>query len=253
MNKSQLLVFVIIFFNFTEVSSPSIINQWVIWNVGQGQWLTLIQTDECLHFDAGGEFYYFKTIQQKILKNCALKLNRLYLSHWDYDHYSFIPILAKNISQICWQNKPHLIKKNKLSLKTFQLNIKPCPEQNNKYTQLETWTPFWFKNSNESSSVFKINTLLTMGDLPQKQEQHYVTEMHKYSLHNVKILILGHHGSKTSTSLSLLENLPSLTLTIASARYAKYKHPHQSTLKNIYKFNKPLLKTEDWGNIWIEN
>ena len=88
------------------------------------------------------------------------------------------------------------------------------------------------------------------GDSPIQLEKLWATDFKSITL--TRILILGHHGSRTSTGKDLLAHLPQLQFSIASARYAKYKHPHQETLNRLSEYNIPILKTEDWGNIWFE-
>lgn len=70
-------------------------------------------------------------------------------------------------------------------------------------------------------------------------------------LKSVRVLALGHHGSRTSTSKDLLKELPNLKLAIASARKRRYGHPHRETVEALGKFKVPILSTEDWGNIVI--
>ena len=247
------LVFLICFFYLNNARAPIYNNYWIVWNVGQGQWVSQIKTDECLHFDAGGEYLYYKLIHKKIILNCGNKLNRIFLSHWDFDHYSFIIHLARYLPQICWQSKPLLTRNIYWANKVNQLNIKKCSPEYFIKEPLTQWAPIWSKKSNDSSQVYLYQSTLMMGDLPQKQEVAFINEMSSIQLQKINVLILGHHGSKTSTSLPLLQKLPSLYFAIASARFLKYKHPHHDTLKRLYSFNIPLLKTEDWGNIWFND
>ncbi|MGE5086515.1 MAG: hydrolase, partial [Bacillota bacterium] len=54
----------------------------VVWNIGQGQWVTAINDSTCFHFDTGGEFFPWK----KLKKYCGDQKNQISLSHWDNDH-----------------------------------------------------------------------------------------------------------------------------------------------------------------------
>ena len=65
--------------------------QLIVWNVGQGQWVTLIDRSECWHFDTGGEIAPW----DGLIELCATRLNRIFLSHWDKDHISFANGLAR--------------------------------------------------------------------------------------------------------------------------------------------------------------
>ncbi|MBK7961611.1 MAG: hypothetical protein IPK04_10715 [Bdellovibrionales bacterium] len=68
----------------------------------------------------------------------------------------------------------------------------------------------------------------------------------------IKVLILGHHGSKTSTSEALLQRLPRLKFAIATARESRYGHPHFVVLNRLRQHRIPILRTEDWGHIGLE-
>jgi len=241
------LVVFMITFKIKFAESPVYINNWVVWNVGQGLWVTHILPDECHHYDAGGEFGSFKTIKKTLLNYCGYKLNKLNLSHWHYDHFLNIPSLAKSIPKLCWLNWPEFGHTKKPVQKIFTLNIPTCKKSD---TALKIWTPATAKDMNASSLIFYTEKVLLTGDSPVQQEKLWVTEFAEPTA--TKILILGHHGSRTSTGPHLLNHLPNLRLSIASARYAKYKHPHKDTVARLAKFRIPVLKTEDWGNIWFK-
>ncbi|WP_413584632.1 ComEC/Rec2 family competence protein [Bdellovibrio sp. HCB274] len=104
-------------------------------------------------------------------------------------------------------------------------------------------------DTNAASQVVAFKRFLFPGDSPIKAESlwqglPWVT--------NARVLVLGHHGSRTSTSEELLDHLPVLKMAIASARWERYKHPHAEVIYRLKKRQIPLLKTEDWGNIWFE-
>jgi hypothetical protein len=48
--------------------------QFIIWNVGQGQWTTYDTLEICYHFDVGGEHFPLKKIRQL----CRHKQNEIY-------------------------------------------------------------------------------------------------------------------------------------------------------------------------------
>lgn len=246
MKKTSFLIFMIIFFKIKTAETPEYINIWVAWDVGQGQWVTHILPDECHHFDIGGEPGSFKNVKKKLIYFCNKKMNKLSLSHWDYDHFMNIPLLSRTLPNICWENKPIYFNSKKTAQKILDLQISACSQ---KTRDLNIWTPSTSKTSNESSLIFYSSYVLMTGDSPVQQEKIWASEFK--SIPSTKVLILGHHGSRTSTGKFLLENLKSLNFSIASARYQKYKHPHREALSRLAEFNIPVLKTEDWGNIWF--
>lgn len=106
------------------------------------------------------------------------------------------------------------------------------------------------QSSNDSSQIVYSKTFQTLipGDSTKKQEKIWRFKTPS----TAQGLILGHHGSRTSTSKELLQTLPNLKWAIASARYEKYRHPHKDVLKNLKAHRIPILKTEDWGHIRIQ-
>lgn len=241
------IIFFIVLFKIKSANTPEYLNIWVVWNVGQGQWVSHILSDECFHYDMGGEFGSFKNIKKKLLHLCGTKINKLNLSHWDYDHFANIPSLSQTLPKICWQNKPEFGKTKKAVQKILNLNIPDCHQLD---ANLKIWKPLTAQNTNESSMIFYTDRVLITGDSPIKNEKIWAYELSP--ILSTRVLILGHHGSRTSTGDILLSKLNNLNYSIASARYLKYKHPHQDTLSRLSKYQIPVLKTEDWGNIWFE-
>ncbi len=215
--------------------SPATVHELIFWNVGQGQWSTVVTDSECFHFDMGGERAPIK----KIKKICYQKNQILYLSHYDWDHRSFIYPFAKD-QKICLGNKPLQIKKKKISMP-----LSPCGESGPHSVDLifegETRT------SNGSSQVFfeRLTLALFPGDSTASQEKKWS----RHHFKNVQVLALGHHGSQTSSSNYLLHQLKNLKLAVASSRFEKYGHPHKEVIARLKRNRIPLLSTEDWGNI----
>jgi competence protein ComEC len=87
------------------------------------------------------------------------------------------------------------------------------------------------------------------GDSPIDQEKLWI---HNFKLNRARILILGHHGSQTSTGKDLLKSLKRVRLAIASSRHRRYGHPHMKTQTALRARAIPLLTTEEWGTIRIE-
>ena len=245
--RFNFILFFILFFNSSLIKNKDLVNYWVIWNVGQGQWITHIISDKCLHYDVGGESGSFQNIRRKLIAACAEKENLIFLSHWDYDHYINIPSLVNSLKSVCWQSRPPLSDKQNISIKKIlNLRINYCVDQ---YLGANYWIPASGKNTNQKSFIYLDEGVLLPGDSPQATEKIWAKKF--FPIYTTEILILGHHGSRTSTSLLLLNKLPRLKLTIASARHGRYGHPHKETLTRLKKNKTPVLKTEDWGSIWI--
>lgn len=214
----------------------------VIWNVGQGQWITIAEQNTCFHFDMGGEFFPW----EKLEKLCRRRTNEVILSHWDWDHIGALgqSRLLKTLPDICIRSAP-LGTSSPRKMKIIK-KFRRCPGE---VPGLSSWSPPHSKNSNDSSRVYLFKNILMPGDSTKKMEEVWSKVPW---ISSARVLILGHHGSHTSTSDALLNRLASLKISISSARWRRYSHPHPQTLARLKRFNTLLLRTEDWGHIWLE-
>lgn len=209
----------------------------IVWNVGQGQWVTVIENDVCWHLDMGGEFAPWREIRER----CRHSANRVSLSHWDMDHIVFAPRARSQLPDLCLENAP--LGHSNPRKEAMILKIPKCKET----PPYLTWADPNAKSANQKSWVVLWRQLLVPGDSPRDEEKrwiHYFT-----GLENVRILVLGHHGSRTSTSQNLLAKVPALRVAIASARFRRYRHPHAEVVRALAQRKIPLLRTEEWGTI----
>ena len=217
------------------------LDQIIIWNVGQGQWTTVIQKNSCIHFDVGGEFLNIIKIKQA----CNRRNNFIYYSHWDWDHIGLSNQLKNSVHKICISRNP--IGKTKNYKKDFLSRIPNC----NKNLKGIREIPFKIqnpKNDNELSRIFIFDQkLLIPGDSTKKIERIWAKNLKK----SIRWLVVGHHGSNTSTHEILLSKLSMTQQAFVSARKSVYGHPHPKVLGRLKKKGISTLKTEDWGNIRI--
>mgnify|MGYP001183628743 FL=1 len=217
--------------------SPEIAPELVIWNVGQGQWVTLRDTESCRHFDMGGEFAPWR----QIIVACRELPNRVSFSHWDWDHVSFAGQARGFLPEICVSVRPGGVatEKKERGLSRYP----PCPGK------AAHWVSPNSRTANASSHVYLVDGILIPGDSSRAEEKIWSRAIAEVA--NARVLVLGHHGSRTSTSKELLRRLPRLRLAIASARERRYGHPHPEVMRELRMKRVPVLKTEDWGTIRI--
>lgn len=238
----KFLIGLYIFIIASLADAPGSQSYFIVWNIGQGQWITQVTPSRCSHFDFGGEIQYFQAIESRFHFLCSKKINELHLSHADLDHYAFLPLLLSRATKICWKIKPEdqrLLKFNSIP------RCKNSSDQNgagqNLFIECDR------TNRNDCSTIFRNAEFLMPGDSPTKIEKIWIRFL--TSPERIKVLILGHHGSATSTSPFLLKSLPRLHTTIASARFRVYGHPNKKVRERLKHFGLKVLKTESWGNI----
>lgn len=221
-------------------------NLLIVWNVGQGQWVTFKEQHECLHYDMGGEF---SRVPFQVMKFCSKVQNKIYFSHWDSDHISFANQFANLISQTCiaaMPGGPPPSDSKFANLDKLQKCISP-------HIASLIWQPLISlrekkMTSNDHSKIYLYKTILIPGDSPKKQEKKWSSLV---SNRKITGLILGHHGSRSSTSEYLLKSLSHLQWVVASARFNRYGHPHPEVIARLQKRKIPILKTEEWGSLFF--
>jgi competence protein ComEC len=249
MFKYLLIAGVMILLSPTVISKEALFkSSFIVWNVGQGQWTTLVDSQFCYHFDMGGE----RSPLSQVKRVCAEKENRIYLSHWDWDHISFALKAQKILKKACLAIPP-LGKSSAYKMRILKA-YKKCDLPSTADISLQELTHFTpedlGKKTNDLSHVLVAEkSILIPGDSTSQQEKIWSYEK---GLLQTRLLVLGHHGSKTSTSDELLSHLPRLKIAVASARQARYGHPHFEVLERLKKYRVPVLRTEDWGNIWFQ-
>lgn len=222
-----------------EFISHDLMAQFVIWNVGQGQMMSYISETFCVHIDIGGD----RTPPlKKIAQLCSQKTNQLLITHYDWDHIQFYNKILRKIPQLCLLEKvPDDLD---LKKKKFLADAHLCPAVKNSFVRT-IFTPSQF-SENQSRIYILNNQWLITGDTPGRSELRILNQLKGLRLTH---LILGHHGSKTSTTQALLNHLPDLQQAVVSARKKRYGHPHPIIVQRLQKKAVPLVSTELFGNL----
>jgi competence protein ComEC len=245
-----LLVFLLLGATKTEAS------ELIVWNIGQGQWVTWKTDRSCEHFDMGGE----RCPWRKIIHACGGRMNVAHFSHWDSDHLNFALQALRRLPHFCVAEQPagtgSLVKQKKFAqipmclANDSALDRASIEELDRPFQQGQRHR----KTSNELSRVFRLcEGVLIPGDSTIDAEKQWAPRLvEKMRFSRTGLLILGHHGSKTSTSEFLISRLPGLKEAVASARFARYGHPHPVVTERLKKHGVALLRTEDWGSLSFE-
>lgn len=220
-------------------------------DVGQGLFSTVSYKNYDFVFDCGstsnnnlGDYVSVPYFTKRGIN----EIDGVFISHWDSDHYSGVYGLidcdcinvkkffssSKNkdiYDDIIVLNKDDIIKVDK----NFEINILSPPDD------------IVISNKNNSSLVIQINfnkfILLLPGDIEVKVEQEIINDVVKSD-----ILILPHHGSKTSSSENFVNRINPKFAVISYGRN-NYGIPSDEILEKYKKVNSNILSTFYNGEI----
>lgn len=224
----------------------------IIFDVGQGLSLLIETRHHQILFDTGAAFEsgfnYFDAVTAPYLKQQRVdELDLLVLSHADNDH-------AGGVQAVLNRVKVARIETGAVKA----LGYAHC--NSGRYWQ---WDGVEFKyrhpiesdlhKSNNKSCVleFRVNQcrVLIMADMERALENQLMKSLSK-SAENV--LIVGHHGSNTSTTTELLVR-ENIDYAVISAGYQnRYNHPHPKVLNRLRDEKIKVYRTDKSGSVFVE-
>ena len=191
------------------------------------------------------------------LKSIGIKkINYLVLTHGDFDHMGEAINLVDNfnVEKVIFNCGSYndlekdLIKvldKNKIE---YYSCIKELNIDNNKLYFLNTKE---YDNENDNSNVIYTELygykFMFMGDAGVEKEMDI---LNKYNLSNIDVLKVGHHGSKTSSSKSFINEANPKYSIISVGKNNRYGHPNKEVL-NTLKYSK-IYRTDQVGSIMFK-
>jgi len=231
-------------------------------DVGQGQAIFLNLPEHKMLIDTGGTFdeeqfsIGKKVIIPYLMRQGIAQLDQVILTHLDQDHSGAFAEIEKVV-------KIDKVYSNEIDELLNQHKFEYCHQgQYWQYEDVRISVLAPAKNSlskarydrNELSCIIYIQVpqskshqnFLLMGDAGWETEYNLLAQ---YPDLKVDVLVLGHHGSKNSSSYDFLKQLQP-KLAIVSAGYAnRYGHPHPIVLKRLEALNIPVKTTIEQGSI----
>lgn len=212
-------------------------------DIGQGDAFILKDGRDVYLFDLGGPSFKSYNSGEKILlpllKSMGIKdIKAVFISHMDKDHAGNLEVINENFKvknvistslnedELSSYNFTPMAKGDRVKLKNGYIEaVFDGVDGDNK--------------NNKSLGLLiniKGNKILRLGDLESAYEDQLKVK--------ADILKLSHHGSRTSTSKTFIEDVnPQVTL-ISAGRNNTYGHPHKEVLENI-KASKVYNTQED--------
>ena len=261
-NKRYLIIFLIVILihlNFNNIF-PS--NYVYFYDIGQGDSILISINNKYTLIDTGGknsiesEFNSTYNMAEKItipvLKSLGIsKLDNLILSHGDLDHMGESINLVKSFSidKVIFNNDEYNELETELIRELDKRNMKYYKEVN-KVNDLIFLNTKLLDNENDNSNViyFELynHKFLFMGDSSIDKEKELID---KYNLKDIDVLKVGHHGSKTSSSKSFIDEISPKYSVISVGKNNKYGHPNKEVLNRLNKSN--IFRTDLDGGILI--
>ena len=234
----------IVFILFPNKKLPENHFQATIYDIGQGLSVLIQTQNHSLLFDTGKENTVSSLISSLYADNVK-NLDTLVLSHNDNDHDG-----GRNAIQAAFTPKTIFAGETN----AYDFATQHCT--GNTAWQLDgvdfEWlTPDTDENTagNDKSCVLRViangYALLITGDLSQQYEQKLVAT-YSNNLYS-QALILGHHGSKTSSSSLFLDTVKPDYAIVSAAYGNSYYHPHPSVLKRLNARHIAIYRTDYQG------
>jgi len=231
-------------------------------DVGQGDSSLVICGEHAMLIDTGDDSKG-TTVQNYIQKRGIKELDYLILTHPDKDHIGGAPVVITkfDIDQVFMSNYEK-------DTKIYQKVIQALDYKNLKYTTPKVGTKYplgsaeftiiapngdYSKSDDESnnSSVGILlengdNRFLFTGDAEEEAERDIVKNGIDIT---ADVYQVGHHGSKTSSSIKLLNAAGPTYAVISCEEGNENGHPHAQTLNNFRQMGIKVYRTDEQGSI----
>lgn len=227
-------------------------------NIGQGDSILICnQFKKCGLIDTGKQ----NSVINKIKKYTSPPLEFLILTHPDLDHTGKTLEIIKEIGvKRIFVNESSKAREIIKSIQQVQVRAFELKSHNDFIFGNYKFDIFWPLPDTELDSLDSNETSISIvlhnqnhrfylaGDLGTKLEEE---NQNRYSLNSITVAKLSHHGSKNSSSLSLLKSLAP-DVAIFSVGKNSYGHPNIRVIEDLNALKIPFLRTDLDGDIQIK-
>ena len=226
-------------------------------DVGQGQAILLQSEGKTFLVDCGGDYNKGASnmASETLLSQGIHNVDGIIVTHYDGDHAGGVPYLLTRISA---ENlflpfakdadglDAQLQDVSDATVHTVLEDVKICYGN----TEITIFAPVSYNSGNESSMCVLFQTkncaILIIGDRSERTERILVS---RYDLPKLDVLVVGHHGSKTSTCVELLEETTPEYAFISVGEGNAYGHPAQETIDRLLEFGCKIFRTDQCGTV----
>ncbi|MDV6314887.1 DNA internalization-related competence protein ComEC/Rec2 [Idiomarina sp. HP20-50] len=222
-------------------------------DVGQSQAVVLEKDGRAMLVDTGIEFNSGFSVAESVIEPFlnyhGLVPELVFISHGDKDHNGGIRFLSERYPELIWRGDS---------------SNKPCHAgESGSWNDIKwevLWpTPVYGRSENFSknnrSCVLRIRygnfTALLPGDIEMSAEQGLLERLDSPAEIASDVLLIPHHGSKTSTSWPLLQAVDADIYLISYGLHRGYRFPHRYTTERLLRTKKPWFGTKNKGQLTI--
>jgi competence protein ComEC len=248
---------------FTRLSASNGSLIVTVLDVGQGQCVLLQSGGSAALADCGGggAENAGDTAADRLHNLGKTSLDLLVLSHFDGDHVNGVPELFDRLDILAVAlpdaspDDPNRLEIEALAAKEGAqvLYVTARTEQSLGIATLILFPPQGGEGDNENGLAVQgtagdFDVLIT-GDMSSATEARLI----KYNdLPDIELLVVGHHGSKYSTSEDFLDAVTPETAVI-SVGYNSYGHPTEETLERLEERHIAVYRTDQNGSVTISS
>ncbi len=232
-------------------------------DVGQGQSLVLMQGEQTLVIDCGSIYTLDNAGERTgsyLISSGRRQIDVLLLTHLHADHCNGVTMLMNMlpVRQLILpadvEDEDGLLDEILEASEAHGTSVSyvSCAEERDfGAIHVRLFAPAGQGDANERCmmGVYSIGTydMLVTGDAPKAAEKDLLT---RYPLRDLELLIVGHHGSRYSSSGELLGSIGADTAVI-SVGYNTFGHPTFETLERLDAYGYRIYRTDLNGSIEI--
>ncbi len=239
-------------------------------DVGQGDSACIIYEDKTYMIDGGStsEKEIGKYVLERFLKFYGRQqVDVVFITHSDADHINGILELVKRQGQSGVEIGAVVVPKIEKQDENYMSFLQTLERRNTKvYTMkkgdvyrkdelsfscLHPTPDYEWESENDYSLTldicYKDLKILATGDLEEAGESVLELTGKRYD-----VLKVGHHGSKTSTSQELLNQINPQVALISCGKNNRYGHPAQEVVERLEKVGSMVCCTTEYGAVMIE-
>jgi competence protein ComEC len=239
------------------INSPNSIEQGqyraTVLDVGQGLAVLVQTAQHQLLFDTGQLPNGDRVLLPALRSMQIRQLDALVLSHNDQDHIgAALPLLSKMPAKMIWHSLPNLHPLWE-PLPVAQQAKQPCQAGKTWLWDKVRFTLIWpdpqfsATKDNARSCVLLVDngqhTLLIPADIGVHEEAHLIEQ----GLGKIDILLVPHHGSKTSSSLPFIEHSAPQYAIFSMAYLNHFGHPKPEIVARYHAAQAKNLRTDQEG------